>query len=72
MTRRDTVHQIVDQLADEELGTAEALLGALRKGLSAEELEDALDGYEIRRLRHEQRGDELESLDDFGKRRGLE
>lgn len=69
---RKSMHDLVDQLSDQELATAKVLLRALKDAVPSEQLEDALDSHDLRRLRNEQDGDELESLDAFGKRVGLE
>ena len=68
MSARKAIQEIVDQLTEPELVTATTLLRALRKGVPAEEIEDALDSHDLRRLRQEQANDELEPLDAFGKR----
>jgi len=71
MAARDTVHALVDALPEGDLPAVERFLELLRKAGATEDFEDAIDSYTIRALRTEQTGDEVEPLEQFGRRLGL-
>ena len=72
MSQRQTVHELVDALSEEDLPTACRLLELVGQPSKIDDLEDILDSYALRQAREDQAGDDFETLEDFGSRLGLE